>query len=1260
MKLPLFSKVVSILGFAVIAISFSAFGAVSQVPLYLATTADPNVLFNMSVESPMGGAAYNDQPDTLAGGAVCNGRVNDGGTVGACYFKTETYLGYFDSNKCYAYTSNSPGYFYPTGVTNTDHECSGAYSGNFMNWASMTAIDMFIWTMTGGNRIVDTTSETIIQRARKQNNNGWYPHKLVKATQNVSPSTVTPWSDSAIYITNTSFGISFGTTIGGTEKGTFNLQVKVCDSSVGLESNCIEYTDGSTYYKPEGLIQDKSDSMRFAVTSFSKDGSQSRDGGVLRANMKYVGATEPDGNGGTRINPNGEVTTGGLLVNNPNPSDATASGVSNSGVINYLNKFSESGYKSYDPAAELFYESLRYFKNLGRTPEYADGLSVANMGGFPAITNWEDPIQYSCQKNFIVGINDANPWLDKRLPGTHFTTADFSGRTLTAADYGEPSNSDTSINVTSLTNEVGRLEGLNGTSQCIGCVDGNCNLSATNKTISSLGEVMGTCPYGPKENSYYIAGLAHYANTNDLRTESAMPGEQTVATFMIDTQEYNANPLTGQMNMLWLAGKYGGFIDSNGNDEPDLQSEWDEDADGEPDNYVLASRPDKLVTGLSEAFAEIEERSSTASAITTNSAQLSTDSNAYQAKFNSGNWSGHLYALPVSATATLGTATWDAAEELPAHGSRNIYSWNAASTAAFSFDTSNLATIQAVAPTLGTDEVNYIRGDQRKEQQNGGNFRNRPNETALDGSIYGNVLGDIVNSDPQYVSYPNFGYVGLGGTEGSDYAVFRTGASYLARKEMLYVGGNDGMLHAFDADTGVEVFAYIPRSITSNLEALTKPNYSHKYYVDGSPHVGDAYIDHDGDSDNEWRSILVSTTGAGGKGVFALDVTFPDSFSTTNVLWEIDDTTTGFSDLGYTLGQVTIVRLATGEWGAVFANGYDSSSGKAVIYIVDLEDGSLIAEFDTETTGNGMSTPFVADTDRDYIADTIYAGDLKGNLWKIDISSSANSNLWDFSFHDGPGANAAPEPLFIAKDSSGATQAISASPQVGWHSDNGMMIYFGTGKYYETNDNIVGTTPQIHSLYGVQDDGTTQVNSDRSELVGQAILSEVGAFGFQIRITEQNAQGSGKKGWYIDLKLSTETDGDGERVVNMPLLRGDRVFFTTLVPSADHCTAGGESWQMELNAITGGRLDSSPYDLNSDGVIDDGDMITITHADGTTEKVAYTGIRKDGLGITDNPASLEDGDKAWDIFSGSSGDTVALQRESSDPSGRQAWQELQN
>ncbi len=639
----------------------------NAIPPFVTTGASPNVLLELSIETPMQGAAYNDQPVT----GTCAGRVSDGGTdVGRCYFTDQDYLGIFDPKKEYKYDSAN-GNFYPVGYLNTDHSTkANGYSGNFLNWTTMTAIDEFRWALTGGNRTTDTTTLTVIQRANMtlSLDHSWYPEKRIKSNDNVAPGTVTPFSVTAgtpIYLYNHGYQLDIGTSQGGHEKAqNLNISAKVCDPAIGLEDNCNAYkTSGDvTYYKPEGLIQNNADKMRFAVMSYALDSDQSRGGGVLRATMKYVGQTLPDGTD----NPRKEFGADGIFIADPDDSVLTGTNkaLGNSGVINYVNKFGANGYKSYDPIGELFYESLNYFKHRGRTPEYADGLSAAAYDGFPVITDWDDPIQSWCQNNFIIGINDANPWLDKKLPGTYFTAATFNGHSLSQGnDYGEPGNPDHDYSVRTLTNTVGQLEGINGTQQKIGCTAANCDMADTLKNIPGLGEVMGTHPYTPKENSYYVAGLAYYAHTQDIRSD--LPGRQTITTFMIDTQEYNADPLVGKMNMLWLAGKYGGFVekdflDTNGDGnvyEPNLLSEW-ANPDGTPTNYVLASDPDKLVSGLAAAFDNVNKQSAAGTAASVISGSRSGEGAVYQSVFfpelpdatgNRITWAGSVHALFVDA-----------------------------------------------------------------------------------------------------------------------------------------------------------------------------------------------------------------------------------------------------------------------------------------------------------------------------------------------------------------------------------------------------------------------------------------------------------------------------------------------------------------------------------------------------------------------------------------------------------------------------------
>jgi type IV pilus assembly protein PilY1 len=349
---------------------------------------------------------------------------------------------------------------------------------------------------------------------------------------------------------------------------------------------------------------------------------------------------------------------------------------------------------------------------------------------------------------------------------------------------------------------------------------------------------------------------------------------------------------------------------------------------------------------------------------------------------------------------------------------------------------------------------------------------------------------------------------------------------------MIYVGANDGMLHAFNATTdatdaqqGKEQMAYVPNTIMRNLPNLTSTSYQHEYYVDGSPVARDAYID------GAWHTVLISGLNAGGQGIFALDVTSAPSITDTagtaagKVLWEFGDSATGFSDgdadLGYTFGRPNIVRLHNGKWAAVFGNGYnntadddgdggttnDSTTGDASLFIVDLETGMKIRKISTETgtaedpTGssrpNGLGNVTPIDINGDSITDYVYGGDLFGNVWKFDLTDSSAGN-WDVAYTSGT----TKLPLFTARaNQADATtaQPITSRLSVARHPKEygGFMVYFGTGKYLESGDNErAGQDNQ--TLYGIWDraedtngDGIKDLYAfDKDDLLQQKILGE--------------------------------------------------------------------------------------------------------------------------------------------------------------------------
>ncbi|NOR71032.1 MAG: hypothetical protein GQ532_15270 [Methylomarinum sp.] len=766
---------------------------------------------------------------------------------------------------------------------------------------------------------------------------------------------------------------------------------------------------------------------------------------------------------------------------------------------------------------------------------------------------------------------------------------------------------------------------------------------------------------------------------------------------------------------LYYAAKWGGFVDSNDNGTPDVTAEWDSDGDGKPDRYFVAIDPQDLATSLAAALSDILLTSGSSASVATNSTRLDSNTVIYQAKFNSTDWTGQFLSFAINSNGGIATTpSWDAGAILTTQGlaNRSVFSYNptivsGSVVGGVEFDHADLSVTQQ--GLLTANQVEYLKGEQSQEQPTG-ILRQRKGTNWL--------LGDVINSDPWFIGTTDLGYANLPRqgdgtltTEASEYLAFRAGSAYLARKPIIALGANDGMLHFFnatvgDTDSGKEVFAYVPDSAMSQLFNYTLPTYTasgqHRYFVDGSPISGDAYFDADSNSVEEWRTVVIGTTGAGstssdgaaagtnlGGGIFALDVTFIDpgstdystaetSFSSGRVLWEINQTTAptatdlstqttgaasthrfGFTNyLGLTMGQASVVRMANGQFVAVFGNGYNSNLGVAVLYFVDIATGALIKSITTEVGGdNGLSTPIAIDENGDRIVDAIYAGDLLGNMWKFDVTDDDPEN-WDVAFSSGGN----PAPLYEAKDSSDVAQPITAKPQVGSHPDGGVMVYFGTGQYFETGDNIVGNSPQIQSFYGIRDNSSAV--DDRSDLVEQTIDAEGVKGGFDVRQTSENTVDySSKDGWYMDLVTPPQPGTEaGERVVSFPLLRNSRIIFSTLLPDDASCSFGGTSWLMELDALTGQRLELSPFDLTGDNEINLSDQIEITdtNADGTIDSSDSVGAsgKKSTVGIIKTPGIINAGEKEYKYTSGSTGNLEGTTESSPSTSGRQSWIQL--
>ncbi|QNH03457.1 pilus assembly protein PilC [Pseudomonas sediminis] len=668
-----------------------------------------------------------------------------------------------------------------------------------------------------------------------------------------------------------------------------------------------------------------------------------------------------------------------------------------------------------------------------------------------------------------------------------------------------------------------------------------------------------------------------------------------------------------------------------------------------------------MVEGLRKAFAQISnEVQSTTASLATNSTRLETDTAVFQSRLDSRFWSGDLLARRVGSNGAVEeNPAWNAAQNLDNWANvatRKIFTVTPDTTAGtdgefiansgVNFIWSSLASSQQALLTRPTDAGNvtganrltYLRGDRTYEittEDRTKPFRQR-----------GSRLGDIVNSDPQFIHNQDFGYSrlswGSNGSVGSAYTTFRASSAYQNRTPMVIVGANDGMLHGFDARVGTgstnggnELFAYVPNSVFSNLINLTDPAYSHRYYVDGTPRVSDVWIG------NSWKTMVVGTTGAGGKSVFALDVTNPSNMSSNSVMWEFSH-----PSMGYTMGQPALVALPNEKFGVIVSSGYhDSPPENGKVWILDAEDGSIIREITLPTTGN-LGSPLASDTDYNQVADRVYVADTLGNLWRIDLTGSNPSN-WSIPSSLGS------DPLFIAKNASNQRQAITAPLSSAFNDKNEHMVFFGTGSFYRNGDNEIPQSPPVDTFYGIIDRGTAI--DGRGNLLKQAVIKEDTVNGNQVRAITNNAITT-QTGWYLDLAWlegTGATGARGERVISKATLRTDRVIFTTMTPSADPCAFGGTSFIMAMNLSSGSRLNYAYFDTSGDGKLDNDDMTQI----GEEENIPWSGISDTDDGVIKGVTPLY----KWLCFAGSSGGTPqCIPVAGSQRFGRHSWREVRN
>jgi type IV pilus assembly protein PilY1 len=1204
---------------------------------------------------------------------------------------------------CYEYVYNATtpanSYFKPVSEASA-HVCSGKWSGNYLNYASMQTLDEFRWIMTGGYRSVDTNTsstniDTVLTKTWSSSDKASKDNVPNKTTSLVSGATPFSWSSattriwglgSRMWITKegaidtATSAIAYGSQRDDEHSKDKNavyevyINVAACVSADLKEDNCVQYGKA---YKPEGLMQQYAMQLRFSAFGYlfhSGTEKQQRDGGVLRARMNYIGPYKPVPGKPDVPNdgaPEWDAATG-IMKTNPAADDAADTNstfdisVSNSGAMNYLNKFGYSAkdYKSKDPVSELYNTVLRYYKGLGNVDSYTTGTTAAYADGFPVITKWRkvdsstmgaDPIVYSCQKNFILGIGDVNAHRDANLQGSTL-------RSSLEPTLPSEIAADTSVNVTTATDMVGTLEGKAGLGGIYGDTSsGNC------------WSIYNQC------HTYYIAGLAYDAHTGDLRSTLTGPGytadndmsdKQTVNTYWLDVME---NQTYKHKNQYWLAAKYGGFkvpsgfspyASSNGTSTLPLSSWYNNsdtsaglsitsgltfttdvsgDDDKRPDNYFFGNSPATMKSGLITAFSKIARELDDAHSATyvTPSPNVGSGDGSYASSYSPATWTSSVVGAMASYDAR-GVVTvdsrlgWDARDKLEARSDpRVIVTYCDATPTGIPFSAKALAKCPTTgrlnyasfakitdatskSSTAAADYLAYVRGSRANE------IGASVGETT--DHIYRQrefLLGDIVNAKVNAVGHPVMTY----------YDVYNPGYSsfkrnYANRRTVVYAASNDGMLHAFDGTLpgyietkasdgsttktvsdcpycGQELFAYIPSFVygtkataaSTGLASFGSPTRTHHYLVDATPLEIDLDISNvcatgtnstttqcrKAGSKPDWRTLLIGGLGKGGKGFYALDVTNPGSVTTTSttsgqsttvakvktdgdwtseeevakkVLWEFPNSTDSVTigQMGFSYGAPTFLKTRKYGWVVVFTSGYNNSDGKGYFFFVNPRTGALL---ETVATPEGSaSVPLnLAQADAyvpnhsDFTGDAIYAGDLQGNLWRVDVSGIA--------------AYGSAVKMATLYKKEGVPQPVTTRPLIEIDPmTSKRYVMVGTGRLLADSDIASTAVQSIYSVY----DGTKGLGDFQEASVYSTPLTRTQLVANTNVLEGIGSSPSSPAGWYIDLPISASA---AERVNVDPVANAGVAAFAVNLPNTSVCSPSGTGYAVAINVGNG-------------------------------------------------------------------------------------------
>jgi type IV pilus assembly protein PilY1 len=605
--------------------------------------------------------------------------------------------------------------------------------------------------------------------------------------------------------------------------------------------------------------------------------------------------------------------------------------------------------------------------------------------------------------------------------------------------------------------------------------------------------------------------------------------------------------------------------------------------------YFSAQNPEEVASSITAALASVTVKEGGLSEPVISDPNLAKgDVHGFVSSFTVESWTGSLQMFPVNPdTGKAGATAWTSS--IPGLATRTIHTFDKdASGKLKPFAWANLtATEQAyfkkahievtegglsqfcsvgticLAESLKNDAnfgkklVDFLRGDQSNEGPANVTdklFRQRSG-----------LLGDIVHSTAAYVQKPVWLYTDNG------YSQYRQDKANRAAR--VYVGANDGMLHAFDAADGKEAWAYVPKFLMPVLFRLADKLYSsrHRFYVDGSPVSGDICIADcaPGGASPVWKTILVGGANAGGRGYYALDVTDPDA---PKGLWEFSSAND--ANLGFTYGNPVITKLGgigsdAGKWVVIFASGYNNADGQGRLFVLDAHTGQEVIAGGIATGAGSPSDPsglakiagWASNVTYNNTVQQVYGGDLLGNVWRFDVN--------DMFAPDGHEAHL----LATLKDGAGKAQPITSPPELASIKMK-PVVFIGTGQLLGNTDL---ETKDTHSFYAIKDplDATTYSDiRDSGDFVGQTMTAGLCPDNHAmcepgtpiVTVTKNPVSWATDSGWYVDFPV------DGERVNTTTRLVRGTLSITTNKPETGACVPAGISYKYFLDYQTGGYV----------------------------------------------------------------------------------------